>query len=104
MNTARSFALRIAILAGGLGTACAPVRVQVPERPGQTLVVLLPDGDTHTSGRAIVSSATGATDLASPQAATVVFANKLPSPATPLSESDTRRIFGDALSALPPPP
>jgi outer membrane protein OmpA-like peptidoglycan-associated protein len=104
MNAARSSALLIAILTGGLGAACAPVRVQSPERPGQTLVVLLPDGETDTSGRATVSNPAGVTDLAAPREATVVSANRPPSPATPLSESDARRIFEDALSALPPAP
>src|SRR5262245_50368187 len=104
MNTARSVALLITIAAGGWGAACARVRVQAPERPGQTLVVLLPDGDTNTSGRATVSNTRGATGLASPHHASVAFEGKPPSEATTLSEAETRRIFGDALSALPPPP
>jgi outer membrane protein OmpA-like peptidoglycan-associated protein len=103
MNMARSFALLIMIAAGGLGAACAAVRVQIPERPGQTLVVLLPDGDTNTSGRALVSNTKGATGLGSPHDASVVFANTPPLPPTTLSEAETRRIFGEALSALPPP-
>jgi outer membrane protein OmpA-like peptidoglycan-associated protein len=80
------------------------VRLQVPERPGQTLVVLLPDGDGQTAGRATVSNRAGGTDLASPHDATVVFADRPPSPAAPLKQSDARQIFGDVLSALPPPP
>jgi outer membrane protein OmpA-like peptidoglycan-associated protein len=104
MNGARSSALLIAVLAGGLGAACAPVRVQAPERPGQTLIVLLPDGDADSSGRATVSNRAGATDLASPRDATVVSAHQPPSPATLLNESDARRIFGDVLAGLPPPP
>jgi OmpA-OmpF porin, OOP family len=104
MSGARSSALFITILAGALGAACAPVRLQVPERPGQTLVVLLPDGDADTAGRATVSNRAGASDLASPHDATVVFANRPPLPAAPLNQSDARRIFGDVLSALPPPP
>src|SRR5580765_5446398 len=104
MSGARLSAVFITILVGGLGAACAPVRLRVPERPGQTLVVLLPDGDTDTAGRATVSTRAGASDLASPREATVVFANPPPSPAAPLNQSDARRIFGDVLSALPPPP
>jgi outer membrane protein OmpA-like peptidoglycan-associated protein len=104
MSGARSSALLLTILAGALAAACAPVRLQVPERPGQTLVVLLPDGDGDTAGRATVSNRAGASDLASPHDATVVFANRAPSPAAPLNESEARRLFADVLSALPPPP
>jgi outer membrane protein OmpA-like peptidoglycan-associated protein len=104
MKGPQSSALLIAILAGGLGSVCAPVRLQAPERPGQTLVVLLADGDSDMSGRATVSNAAGATNLASPRDATVVSANQPPSSATLLNESDARRIFGDVLSVLPPPP
>jgi outer membrane protein OmpA-like peptidoglycan-associated protein len=104
MNAARSPALLITIVAAGFVWACGPLRLQVPERPGETLTVLLPDGGDNISGRATVSNPSGATDLAAPRDATVVSANHPPSPATPLSESDVRRIFGDALAALPPPP
>lgn len=104
MNGARVSALLIAIVAAGFMSACAPLRVRVPERPGQTLTVLLPDGDSNTVGRATVSNPSGTTDLAAPRDATVASADQPPSPAAPLSESDVRRIFGDALSALPPPP
>jgi len=104
MNGTPSSALLITLLACGVGGACAPVRVQVPERPGETLVVLLPDGDAGTSGRATVSNAAGATDLDAPHDATFVSANRPPSNAARLRASDERRIFADALSALPPAP
>ena len=104
MNGARVSALLIASVAAGFMSACAPLRVRGPERPGQTLTVLLPDGDSNTVGRATVSNPSGTTDLAAPRDATVASADQPPSPAAPLSESDVRRIFGDALSALPPPP
>ena len=35
---------------------------------------------------------------------TLVSASEPPAPVTVLSESEVRRIFGDALNALPPPP
>lgn len=100
----RSFALLIAIAAVGFLSACAALWVRVPERPGQTLTVLLPDDEGKDSGSAIVSNPAGATDLTATRDATVVFANQTPSPAKQMSESDVRRIFGEALSALPPPP
>jgi outer membrane protein OmpA-like peptidoglycan-associated protein len=80
------------------------LRVEIPERPGQTLTVLLPDGDDDTSGRATVSNASGAAELAAPRDASVVSAGQPPSAPTRLRESEVRRIFGDALDALPPAP
>jgi outer membrane protein OmpA-like peptidoglycan-associated protein len=80
------------------------LRVHVPEQPGQTLTVLLPDADNGTSGRAHVSNPAGATALDSPNDSAIVIANQAPGPATRLSDADVRRIFGDALSALPPAP
>jgi outer membrane protein OmpA-like peptidoglycan-associated protein len=65
--------------------------------------VLLPDGEGENSGRATVSNPAGATDLVAPNDATVVSSNRPPTPAKHLSDSEVRRIFGDALSALPPP-
>lgn len=104
MNRVRLRASVIGLAAAGLVSACAPFRVSVPERPGQTLTVLLPDGTEDPAGRANVSNALGATDLASPLDATVAYAGQPPTPAAPMSEADVRRIFGDALSALPPAP
>jgi outer membrane protein OmpA-like peptidoglycan-associated protein len=104
MNEPRSSALLIAILAVATVAACAPLRVRVPERPGQTLTVLLPDGDGTATGQVTVSNLSGATDLASPREATEVSVSQPPSPAMRLNESDVRKIFGEALSALPPAP
>lgn len=103
MIAARSSVLFIVLLGAGL-TACAPFRFSVPERPGQTLTVLLPDGDSDTSGRASVSNPAGATDLTSPNEASVVSANQPPTAATRMSDDEVQRIFGDVLSALPPAP
>src|SRR6185295_7605909 len=51
--------LFVPILAGALaalGTACGPKRVAAtPARPGKALVALLPDAETGTTGRALVS-------------------------------------------------
>ena len=104
MSEARSSVFLIASVVAGFVSACAPVRVGVPERPGQTLTVLLPDGEGTSSGRATVTNPSGSTELTAPRDATVVTADQPPSPAAPLSESDVRHIFGEALSALPPAP
>jgi outer membrane protein OmpA-like peptidoglycan-associated protein len=104
MTRALSSTLLVTIVATGITSACATVRLRVPERPGQTLTALLPDGEEGTSGRATISNSAGATNLDSPYEATTVSANHPPSPAIRLTESDVDRLFGDALSALPPAP
>lgn len=104
MIGARPLPVLIALAAAGFASACAMLRIEVPALPGQTLTVLLPDGEGDSSGRAAVSNSSGTTDLNEAREATVASANKAPSPATRLSESDIRRIFGDALTALPPAP
>lgn len=104
MITARPLVVFVALAAAGFASACAMLRIELVERPGQTLTVLLPDGEDDSSGRAAVSNSSGTTDLDEAREATVASANEAPSPATRLSESDVRRIFGDALTALPPAP
>jgi outer membrane protein OmpA-like peptidoglycan-associated protein len=104
MNRARWSALFVALLAAGVTSACGLLQVRTPERPGQTLTVLLPDGDGENSGRATVSNPAGATALVAPNDATVASTNKRPTRARRLSDSEVQRIFGEALSALPPPP
>lgn len=104
MNPVRVRASVVALATAGVVSACAPLRVSVPERPGQTLTVLLPDTADNSMGRANVSNSSGSTDLAAPRDATVAYAGQAPTPATPMSESDVERIFGDALRALPPDP
>jgi outer membrane protein OmpA-like peptidoglycan-associated protein len=92
-----------AIFAAGLAWSCGPRRVQMPERPGQTVVVLLPDSESGTVGRATVSNPSGTTDLAAARESATASANQPPSPAVVMSEADVQAVFGDALSALPPP-
>ena len=103
MNRVRRRTPGAVLFAAALASACAPIRLSVPEQPGQTLTVLLPDDD-KTTGRANVSNSSGATDLTASREATVAYAGQPPTPATPMSEAEVRRIFGEALSALPPPP
>ena len=96
--------LPVVLLSAGLVSSCAMLRVEIPARPGQTLTVLLPDGEGDTSGEATVSNASGSTDLVMPRDATVASMGEPLSARMRLSESDVRRIFGDALAALPPAP
>lgn len=93
----------LAAAAAGLASACGPRSIPAFERPGQDLVVLLPDAG-GTVGRAAVSNASGAVDLASARAFTLVSASEAPTRVKTMSEGDVQKIFGAALAALPPPP
>ena len=103
MPTARPFAIFGAILSTAVVVACAPKHVADVSRPGQALVVLLPDDD-GTTGRAGVSNPSGSVDLAATRDSTQAVSTQAPAPVRTMSESDVKRIFGDALSALPPQP
>jgi outer membrane protein OmpA-like peptidoglycan-associated protein len=102
MNRPRPLAALIATLAAGLGAGCGPHRIQAPARPGQALVVLLPDPGDGTVGRAVVSNPAGTAELAASHESTSIFPNQPPGPVRVMSQADAQRLFGDALSALPP--
>ena len=104
MNHPRPFAVLTATLAAGLVMGCGPQRIRTAERPGQDLVVLLPDPGDGTIGRAVVSNQAGAVDLTAARESTSVSLNQPPAPVTVMSQAEVRRLFGDALSALPPAP
>jgi outer membrane protein OmpA-like peptidoglycan-associated protein len=104
MTDARPVAILSAVVVAGLVSACASPRVRTPERPGQAQTVLLPDSDGKTVGRATVSNTSGSATLERARESTVVSAGESPAPVTVLSESEVDRIFGDALTALPPAP
>jgi outer membrane protein OmpA-like peptidoglycan-associated protein len=99
----RSIGVSVVIAAAALAAACGPKRIALPVRPGQSLTVLLPDSDTRTTGDARVANASGAVDLADERDAALASPNRRPVPGK-LTEAEVERIFGDALSALPPPP
>jgi len=104
MIETRRIAVPIAIVAAALVSSCGPKRIRAPERPGQTLVVLLPDVG-GTVGRANASNPFGTADLAEARDSTTVSsADQPPGRVTVLSEEEVQRLFGEALSALPPPP
>jgi OmpA-OmpF porin, OOP family len=103
MKAAPRLAILLATLAAS-AIACGPKRIAGPSRPGDEMVVLLPDSEDGSVGRARVSNASGSVDLDAERDTTQVAASQGPGPVNTLRESDLRRIFGDALSALPPPP
>jgi outer membrane protein OmpA-like peptidoglycan-associated protein len=95
----------VATFAGTLELACAKKHVAPAAGPAsQTLVVLLPDSDTGTTGRAFISNGAGSTDLTAPRDSVTASAGQAPAAVTTMSEEDVQRLFGEALSALPPPP
>lgn len=103
MTSARWSGLGLAMAAALIAAACGPKRIDLPVRPGQSLAVLLPDSDTKSTGDARVSNPLGAVDLADARDAALATVSSRPVLGT-ISEADVQRIFGDALSALPPPP
>jgi outer membrane protein OmpA-like peptidoglycan-associated protein len=104
MKGMRRIAILGAIVAAGFVWGCGPKRVRTPERPGQTLIVLLADSDSNTVGRATVSNASGTANLETARDSTLVSVGEPPAPVAVLSQSEVQRIFRDALDALPPPP
>ena len=104
MREIRQPATWLVIAAVSIATACGPKPIiSSPERPGRDLIVLLPDSDTKTTGAANVSNPLGAVDLAAERDAALVTPGSAPV-LTKLSADEVNRIFGDALSALPPAP
>jgi outer membrane protein OmpA-like peptidoglycan-associated protein len=93
----------LAIAAAWTAAACGPKRISVPIRQGESLAVLLPDSDTRTTGDARVSNVHGGVELTDERDAALATPNRAPVLGT-LSEADVQKIFGDALSALPPSP
>jgi outer membrane protein OmpA-like peptidoglycan-associated protein len=96
----------IATTAVVLAAGCGPKHVaQQPARPTQpAVIVLLPDPESGTTGRARISNEFGSAAMTTPRAASRVTANAPPGPIQTMSEADVQRLFGEALAALPPAP
>ena len=95
----------VLIVALALAAAACAHRVRTsPEGRGRTLVALLPDPDSGAVGRAVVSSLSGSVELAEARASTVVAGRGTPTPVKTLSETDSERLFGEVLAALPSAP
>jgi outer membrane protein OmpA-like peptidoglycan-associated protein len=105
MTSARRIAGVLATLAATAAIACGPQKhVAGPTKPGETLVVLLPDGESGKTGAAGVSNKSGSVDLAAARDSTLVASNRAPGAVTTMSEADVKRMFADVLSALPAAP
>jgi outer membrane protein OmpA-like peptidoglycan-associated protein len=99
----------VALVAVGVAAQFACAKTARPAAPAPSvapkadLVVLLPDED-GTVGRAVVSNATGSTELTTVRAATHTAEGKAPTEAATLSEEEVLRRFGGVLEGLPPAP
>jgi peptidoglycan-associated lipoprotein len=103
MTGARPLAV-YATLAAALVVGCGPKRVPQPAPPSPSLIILLEDPGTGTTGRARVSNEFGAADLTAARHAAAVTADRRPGSVRTMSEADVKRMFGSALAALPPTP
>jgi outer membrane protein OmpA-like peptidoglycan-associated protein len=101
ISTSRAAILLTVVAAGA---SCGPKKVPPAEPEGSALIVLLPDSESGTTGRASVSSKAGAVDLDAARESTSVVRGSGPSKVTVLSEGEVQRLFGAALEALPPAP
>jgi outer membrane protein OmpA-like peptidoglycan-associated protein len=103
MSCRRSIAGLNAAIAIVLTTACVKAHIPHPDRR-KDLIVLLPDPGGKSVGRAAVTNVAETVDLISARDSTLVAPNQPPTPVVSMSEADVTEIFGDALTALPPPP
>jgi len=103
MSPAKPSALLV-MIAMVLAAGCGPKRLAQPARPTPTLIVLLPDPESGTTGRVRISNEFGSEELAAPRAASRVTGDGPPRSLSTMSEADVTRLFGDALAALPPAP
>lgn len=106
MASARLLALHAMIgvvLAAGCGGKRQPAAAPASPVP-PTLIALLPDPETKTTGRARVSNEFGAINLMTARAATLATATAAPGAVTTMSEAEVTKMFGEALAGLPPAP
>jgi outer membrane protein OmpA-like peptidoglycan-associated protein len=104
MNRGRAVWSLLAVGMALAGLACGPKRPGAPSPPSGDLIVLLPDRTTGAIGQIVVSNPSGSVDIGGSRQATEVRAGQAPSAPRDLDEATVRRIFGDALSAVPPDP
>jgi outer membrane protein OmpA-like peptidoglycan-associated protein len=103
VNGAPQIIVLIAVIAGVMLPACAGRRSRTSMRPGQEMVVLLPDADGK-AGKAVVSNKSGSVELNEAREATIISASQPPAPVTRLETSDVEALFEDVIKALPPAP
>ena len=94
----------LSLLAGCGSKRVSPAAAPPAPPPAPALIALLPDPETHVTGRIRVSNEFGGIDLSTPNASVRTSANTAPGPAVTLNDEEVTRFFGAALAALPPPP
>lgn len=92
----------LVLCAGCGGKRTAPAAPLTPASP--TLIALLPDPETHVTGRIRIGNEFGVIDVAAPRASVRTKAMAAPGPVTVLSEADVESLFGAAMRSLPPAP
>lgn len=90
-------------LAASAAIGCGPKKIAAPAPPAPAMVILLPDADGKV-GKVRVTNEFGSTDLGVERQAAVASADRRPGPAATMSAADVKRLFGDALAALPEAP
>jgi outer membrane protein OmpA-like peptidoglycan-associated protein len=103
--TSTRFAAAIVMLSAALAAGCGPLRTKGPAaRTDADLLLLLPDAGSGATGSATVSGGGGSVVLDDPREFALVAGNGRPTRVRVMPESEVKRLFGDALAALPPPP
>jgi outer membrane protein OmpA-like peptidoglycan-associated protein len=87
----------------GLAVACAARKVPPQTPPGGALVVLVPDAEDATPGRATVTSGSASVELDSAGESTRSLKDRPPSQPTVMVDADVQQKFGTTLANLPPP-
>ena len=91
------------LLSSGCGSKrVGPASPVAPAPP--TTVALLPDPETHVTGRIRVSNEFGSIDVSTPRGSLRTTGSAAPGPIETLSEADVTRLFGAAMASLPPAP
>ena len=93
------------VVASCLVSACSLQRVRSPQKPGDAdLVMLLPDPERNTTGKAVASGNGASAELDKAGEYTLVGVNQPPTRVKMMKESEVKRLYGDLLASLPPPP
>ena len=90
-------------LAASAAVGCGPKKIAAPAAPSPAMVILLADADGKV-GKVRVTNEFGSTDLGVERQASSASADRRPGAAATMSAADVKRLFGDALAALPEAP
>lgn len=103
MNLLRRHAVLAGLAVAALAWGCGPKSVST-DPDAQVLVVLMPDKETGTTGKVVVSNPAGQTELSTPYSSTRVRTRRVKPAARTLKEAEVNRLFGEVIATLPPAP